>query len=40
MELSVNSLWDMPRVKLLATCHAARRLYVEKRFSRDTAQSS
>lgn len=36
MEFSVEALWQMPPVQLLATYHETRRLYAEKKFARDT----
>src|SRR5581483_434546 len=36
MEFSVESLWEMPQIELLATYREVRRLYADKRFSRDT----
>ncbi len=36
VEISVDARWQMPQNQLLATYHAARRLYAEKKFARDT----
>lgn len=36
MEFSVERLWQMQQMQLLANYHQARRLYAEKKFARDT----
>jgi hypothetical protein len=39
MSLSLEALWKMSDVELLATYHDARRQHVEKRFARDTQRA-
>jgi hypothetical protein len=39
MSLSVEALWKMSDVELLATYHAVRRQHVERRFARDTQRA-
>jgi hypothetical protein len=39
MSLSVEALWKMPDVELLAAYYDARRAYVEKKFARDTQRA-
>ena len=36
MDFSVEALWQMSQMKLLATYHEARRLYADRKFARDT----
>jgi hypothetical protein len=39
MSLSVEALWKMPDVELLAAYYDARRAYVEKKLARDTQRA-
>jgi hypothetical protein len=39
MDISVETLWKMPDVELIATYHAIRRRYIEARFARDTQRA-
>lgn len=39
MDVSVEALWKMSDIELLAAYHDARRRYVEKRFARDTQRA-
>ena len=39
MTISVEALWKMPELELLAAYHDARRAYVEKKFARDTQRT-
>jgi hypothetical protein len=39
MDMAVESLWGMPVPKLLAAYHQARRLYAERKFTRDTERA-
>jgi hypothetical protein len=39
MSLSLEALWKMPDVELLAAYYDVRRQYVEKKFSRDTQRA-
>ena len=39
MSISVEALWRMPDVELLAAYYDARRAYIEKKFTRDTQRA-
>jgi hypothetical protein len=39
MAISVEDLWKMPDVELLAAYYDARRAYIEKKFTRDTQRA-
>jgi hypothetical protein len=39
MSISVEDLWKLPDVELLAAYYDARRAYVEKKFARDTQRA-
>ena len=39
MSVSVEALWAMSNVELLATYYEARRQFVEKKFARDTQRA-
>ena len=39
MSISVEDLWKLPDVELLAAYYDARRTYVEKKFARDTQRA-
>jgi hypothetical protein len=39
MEISVEALWKMSGIELLAAYHDIRRQFVEKRFARDTQRA-
>ncbi|MBV9564946.1 MAG: hypothetical protein JOY90_31540 [Bradyrhizobium sp.] len=39
MSLSVEALWKLPEVELIASYHEARRRFVEAKFARDTQRA-